>query len=156
MQINLDFILNCFLTTVMLYFFLNMFFRFQRLLSFRDSVFLLVLIVSSVIQLGASRTVPFFICIGVVFVIYIITYFVYENRWYVVLTHQGTIREASKKQPQIDWKRKCNICFIVREDKTVSISKFEKGITHAPFRFRFRQLIAFYLVITFIIVLWRF
>jgi len=156
MQIDLDFILNCFLTTVMLYFFLNMFFRFQKLLSLRDSVFLLVLIVSSIMQLGASRNFVFYIFIVVVFVIYVITHVVYNNRWYVVLTQQGTIRQACKNHPHIDWKRKCKICFIVREDNSVSISKFEKGITYPPFRFRFRQLIAFYLVITFIIVLWRF
>lgn len=156
MQIDLDFILICFLTAVMLYFFLNMFFRFQKLFSLRDGVFLLVLIVSSVLQLGSSRTVPFFIFIAVVFTIYVITRIMCENRWFVVLSNHQAIREASKKEPQIDWKRKCYVCFIVREEKTFTISEFEKGITQTPFRFRFRQLIAFYLVITIIIVLWRF
>jgi hypothetical protein len=156
MTIDLDFILNCFLTALMLYFFLNLFFRFQTVISVRDGIGILILVVASVLQLGQARTVPFYAFLILLLVGYVIHRVVFPARRHLVLIRHHELRQTLDEHDGFTWKRTCGLCFILQHDRDSSIDVIEKASEKKPFRFHFRQLLAFYLVILVIVVLWRF
>ena len=156
MTIDLDFILTCFLTALMLYFFLNLFFRFQTVVPMRDGVMISIVVFASMLQLGQSRAVPFYVFLILLSVGYVIHRVVFPARRHIVLIRHRDLRKAVDEHPGFAWKRSCGMCYILQHDRDQSIDLIEKASEKTPFRFRFRQLLAFYLVMTVILVLWRF